>query len=386
MNGDVDNPKEMVITPIQVYLMHIGSATTTEYDFGTAILDIIDKYPHLDMYEDGNENIKYGLIHSHQNFSVFFSGTDTGELQENGPKHNQYFSIITNNAGDFEARLTVKGTIKRSVEFSFATRAGGKIEDNKSNEAEDVLYYYKCDIDKTSSLPNGFEDRFAEIKAIADKPAIPHHSTNFNQFKNNYNKFNKTNNDSKFNFTGSLKGQITRLNLTESDFKGRTKILEEIHVAEAILGLINGVESLGTSTIVTINEYNKLMNNNKYKFKKSDILYNEIAKIITDNRIEIIFKEKFAQDHPKLDVLDMVDEMQLFLELEVIDGYAIAKVISDVLDMYTEAAEENGLGLVLNESGFDKCPVCNDSGWNFNTQENCDNCEVGINSKFNYTY
>ena len=49
-----------------------------------------------------------GLIHSHNNMSTFFSGTDIRTLEEEGLDRNHFVSLIVNNQGSYTAAITRK--------------------------------------------------------------------------------------------------------------------------------------------------------------------------------------------------------------------------------------------------------------------------------------
>lgn len=84
--------------------------------------DVVDFFPmsvdsagHTDFEYEANY-VKYmidnnllehdkGLIHSHNNMGVFFSGEDMSELQDNTPNHTFYLSLIVNNRFDVMAKM-----------------------------------------------------------------------------------------------------------------------------------------------------------------------------------------------------------------------------------------------------------------------------------------
>lgn len=96
VNGSITNPEECLITVIDVYPMNIGSAAYTEYEYTTEWACYMANHPEL-----LEENVFQGHIHSHNKMGTYFSGTDTGELQDSAPLYNQFVSLIVNNAGAY---------------------------------------------------------------------------------------------------------------------------------------------------------------------------------------------------------------------------------------------------------------------------------------------
>jgi hypothetical protein len=94
IEGSVEDPANMKIKVIDFTLFDIGSKAYTEFDVEPEIiLPVYDKYPEY-------INKKYGLIHSHNTFGTFFSGTDTSTLLEQAIIHNFFVSLIINNKYD----------------------------------------------------------------------------------------------------------------------------------------------------------------------------------------------------------------------------------------------------------------------------------------------
>lgn len=92
------------VTCEDIYVMDIGSGGYTEYKENASILDYRIQNNLL------TEDIQEGLIHSHNNMSTFFSGTDSDTLIEEGTHSNHFVSLIVNNAGSYTARVTRKIT------------------------------------------------------------------------------------------------------------------------------------------------------------------------------------------------------------------------------------------------------------------------------------
>ena len=86
------------VTAVDILPMHKGEPTYTEFEINESIIDAYDNNPEL-------ENCKMGIIHSHVNMDVFFSGTDTGTLHEYAKLSNYCLSFIVNNYGKMIAKV-----------------------------------------------------------------------------------------------------------------------------------------------------------------------------------------------------------------------------------------------------------------------------------------
>ena len=95
--GHPINPETFSIRAIDILPMHKGEPTYTEFEIDERVIDAYDKNPEL-------EDCKMGIIHSHVNMGVFFSGTDTSTLNEYAKLSNFCISLIVNNKGEMVAK------------------------------------------------------------------------------------------------------------------------------------------------------------------------------------------------------------------------------------------------------------------------------------------
>lgn len=98
VEGSIKKPSKMVITLEDIHLMDIGSPGFTSFNWDETIVEYLIDHPEA-------EDWKIGHIHSHNTMSVFFSGTDWDELNDNSPLHNLYLSVIVNNYMDLTAKI-----------------------------------------------------------------------------------------------------------------------------------------------------------------------------------------------------------------------------------------------------------------------------------------
>lgn len=100
--------------------MDIGSGAYTSYDFVTGNSSALVSYMNAnEKFID--EGWRIGLIHSHHNMDVFFSGTDDAELNDNSKYHKYYLSLIVNNRGDFKAKIGYNTNLEIGNESFYRT-------------------------------------------------------------------------------------------------------------------------------------------------------------------------------------------------------------------------------------------------------------------------
>lgn len=95
---------------VDIYQMDEGSTGYTEFDMSADVMNYMVEHPELI-----SEDIFQGLIHSHNNMSTFFSGTDTGTLLAEGSDVNHFVSLIVNNAGVYTAGITRRVSVVQKV-------------------------------------------------------------------------------------------------------------------------------------------------------------------------------------------------------------------------------------------------------------------------------
>lgn len=147
--------------------MDEGTGAYTEYNMSPEVVSYMCDHPEL--LEEG---VYQGLIHSHNNMTSFFSGTDVNTLREEGNDMNHFVSLIVNNEGKYTAAITrkIKAVQTVSENYSYSTWGGTEIkgQDNYNSEEEYVEYFY-LDINKaTNSFENEMFERIKEIRAIKE--------------------------------------------------------------------------------------------------------------------------------------------------------------------------------------------------------------------------
>ena len=135
--GSFEN-NDLVIRCVDIYIMDIGTQAYTEFDMNPDVIAYMCENPEL-------LDCQMGLIHSHNNMSTFFSGTDTTTLREEGIDRNNFVSLIVNNAGTYTAAITRRvrsKQVKESVSYEFF--GDGEKHDTKEyvSSADKIEWFY----------------------------------------------------------------------------------------------------------------------------------------------------------------------------------------------------------------------------------------------------
>lgn len=159
----------LVLTAKDFCLMDYGSATYTEFDKSAEICNYMIEHDLLECQQ--------GLMHSHDQMSTFFSGTDLGTLQEEGSDMNNFLSLIVNNAGQYTAAITRKVKhiphVTEVLEYEFF----GEETINIGNDEYDAIESYEIEYFflniKKPTVNVGYTDLFNRIEEISkDKTKI----------------------------------------------------------------------------------------------------------------------------------------------------------------------------------------------------------------------
>lgn len=150
----------LVVTCRDIFLMDTGSSGYTEFDMSPDVVTYMTKKPEL-------LDCKMGLIHSHNNMSTFFSGTDQNTLREEGNDRNHFVSLIVNNEGTYTAAITRKVKYKATRSLSYEGFYGPvSCNDREETEGEEIEWFNLNIEFESKPNPDLIEitDRLAEIK------------------------------------------------------------------------------------------------------------------------------------------------------------------------------------------------------------------------------
>lgn len=165
--GSFEND-DLVIRCVDIYIMDIGTQAYTEFDMNPDVISYMCENPEL-------LDCQMGLIHSHNNMSTFFSGTDTATLEEEGRDRNNFVSLIVNNAGTYTAAITRRIKSKQTMEsVSYEFFGDGEKQDTKEyiSDADEIEWFYLKieNEDETFSFPD-MAARLEEIKQVKAEKA-----------------------------------------------------------------------------------------------------------------------------------------------------------------------------------------------------------------------
>lgn len=177
--GSFEND-DLVIRCVDIYIMDIGTQAYTEFDMNPDVIAYMTEHSEL-------LDCQMGLIHSHNNMSTFFSGTDTATLREEGRDRNNFVSLIVNNAGSYTAAITRRIKSKQVMEsVSYEFFGDGEKQDTKEyvSDADEIEWFY-LKIEKEGenySFPD-MAARLEEIKQAkaekAKKAQVPAYSSDY---------------------------------------------------------------------------------------------------------------------------------------------------------------------------------------------------------------
>lgn len=159
----------LVLTAKDFCLMDYGSTTYTEFNKSAEICNYMIEHDLLECQQ--------GLMHSHDQMSTFFSGTDLGTLQEEGSDMNNFLSLIVNNAGQYTAAITRKVKhiphVTEVLEYEFFGEETINIGNDEYDAIESYeIEYFFLNIEKPT-VNIGYTDLFNRIEEISkDKTKI----------------------------------------------------------------------------------------------------------------------------------------------------------------------------------------------------------------------
>lgn len=156
--------KDLRIIAKDFFLQDVGEAAYTEFQNDVDLAGYMATHELWDCYT--------GLMHSHQNFSAFFSGTDLSTLKEEGKDTNHFVSLIVNNAGEYCASITrkISSVVKGTETISYNTFNDEHIDEASVDFTKESSYieYYPLTIIMPEVTPKSeLEIRLEEVRKNA---------------------------------------------------------------------------------------------------------------------------------------------------------------------------------------------------------------------------
>lgn len=142
----------LVITCQDLYPMDLGTSTYTDFKMDETVAGYIAE--NIDLF-----GCDMNLLHSHNNMSCFFSGTDTSTLRSEGNDQNCFVSLIVNNAGNYCAAITRKVQTKLKIttedlgtSYEFFGEGSKTVQDEKGPIQQDYkddsfIEYFMLDVE-----------------------------------------------------------------------------------------------------------------------------------------------------------------------------------------------------------------------------------------------
>ena len=176
VEGSPLDPKTFKCIAKHIHLMDIGSGGYTEYEpDGEDMVSLFDEYP------DAME-LKTGHIHTHHNMSAFFSGTDTGELEDNVDKHNYYLSLIVNFSQEYVAKVAMLSEVETTRKVSMVSDNGKTVNKSFKQKSERMIII-DMDIEVEQSVSDSFIKRYNTVKDKVSKKHSFYGKTGYQQGK-----------------------------------------------------------------------------------------------------------------------------------------------------------------------------------------------------------
>lgn len=154
ISGKMSEREKFHIVLEDIIPMNKGTHTYTSFSFNETKRDIsgTDDFM-IDYFNIYSEKLcneyRIGLIHSHNNFTTFFSGTDISELHINVHNHDFYLSFITNNNREDIAKLSFSGkaNINSNITHHFTDTDQTEFIVSDNNTTTDVsVMDFDCNI------------------------------------------------------------------------------------------------------------------------------------------------------------------------------------------------------------------------------------------------
>lgn len=155
------------LTCKDIYVMDIGNSVATKFSITPEVSGYIAD--NLELL-----SCSMGLVHSHHSMATFFSGTDTNTLKIEGEDNIHFLSLIVNNAGTYNAKITkkIKAKHKINTEYTYQTfdsiSEGGE---DYSEQEEEYLEAHSLIIDKYEDTSS--EKLLERINSLKDKIKNP---------------------------------------------------------------------------------------------------------------------------------------------------------------------------------------------------------------------
>jgi len=138
--GDLEDISKMVFTTYDFVLQDIGSKAHTAFE---------NEEDLIDYFQADKELLKcrMGLLHSHNNIGVFFSGEDIDELRDNTASTDFYLSLIIGNKFNPVAKIAFRGkTTTSGFQERTIKKINGESHVIRDNHHEETQVMFTADL------------------------------------------------------------------------------------------------------------------------------------------------------------------------------------------------------------------------------------------------
>jgi hypothetical protein len=155
-----------VITVEEVIPHTIGTSGAADFNYAQIQQIVLERLTELAAQGRDLLDCNEGIMHSHNDMAVFFSGGDEEDLLKNAFKHNQYLSIVTNNRGQFFGYLAVR--MYSPHELSYRDPEGVMVK-WKGQSPTDAVGISELEIVVEEALENDFFNVLSKMKKTSYK-------------------------------------------------------------------------------------------------------------------------------------------------------------------------------------------------------------------------
>jgi hypothetical protein len=312
--GSIEDPDNLILNVEEFVLMDLGTAAFTEIDpTGEQVVEMFDKRPQL-------MELKQGLLHTHNNMKVFFSGTDWDTLLEKAQDYPYFLSVIVNIQGDCIAKVSLHGFKEGNVKYSYKFKKG-YVEKVAVVEKVEVIYTYDCIINIQNDVDEEF-NKLTQAKIAKEEAKQLSLNLNYNtSYQPNY-KWQVSQNQQSFN--KSLNKYDT-YNGKKRDLKGKS--------ADFLISLIMQDEDCVECELLTLSQAKDSWNE---EIGMSVIeQYKEYIEAIAED----VFYKIFGENTTPTELFEIRNHIQIMMG-EHPSEVAIKDIIKDTIDVIKQEITE----------------------------------------------
>lgn len=299
IQGDINDPNNLVIEATRMFLMDIGTSGSTDFEMSEE--DTVELYSkHEELMEDG---YRIGLIHSHHSMRVYFSGTDIDELKENVDNYNVYLSLIVGTKHDPVAKLAFLSEVEDDINrtFSFKNIANKLMKESVSEKTtKKMIMWYDCDIQVPQVVSDYFKERYDEVDSSRTYGVYPTGYGGAYPYNGQRKKKTTPAKQTQFNFSDDSVEQFLCKIVTAnpaSNARNLWSVLNSLHKGfkKSQKDIINSIDEAMIRTLGKAN-YDKMTLSQRLEFLSEAVEYLEVSDTKNEPLSEKYESAKAASD------------------------------------------------------------------------------------------